>query len=281
MLHRPWIEPNTIFTNEPIVITTSRKGYLRWLGGLITSLLITLWFYGLYFQIPSQKGAQIALSLMIGLDVWLFVRIAELFIRRASIDFSGISYYSLFSKEFFEWANVKQVEWWYDTINRTVCYRIRVEGNQALATFNTATWANLNEGIGYTVARTRREPISTTPHNGLKWAQTIALIFMPLVVLIFSLSDTELTRIISFSVVHLFWTIIVWQYSRLELRTLQFYMAILSVTVVFSMVFFSGSDFQSTLIWWLYTPMIEVVISFIVVELYKLWKKKQIQLQIE
>src|SRR5687767_9230172 len=122
MSNKPWIKPNSVFLGDPLVIATSAKGYFRWVAGLIISLPLTLWFYGMYSELPGQKEMQIALSLMLGLNVWLFARIVELLRRRLIIEFSGLQYHSLFSQTVIEWTAVKRVEWWYAARERINFY---------------------------------------------------------------------------------------------------------------------------------------------------------------
>lgn len=274
MVSKPRIEPKTTFINDPIVIATSRKGYFRWVEYLAISLPITYWFYLFYNQIPSQKELQIAVSLMIGLDVWIFFRIAELIRRKLTISFSGITYRSLLGEDTFDWTECKKVEWWYAFRERNNSYRIRLSNNRTLATFSDDTWSNLDNGIGYIVARNSIEPKEITPHIFGK-LRIFVLLLMPLSIAIFSFADSHVWRIIGFLVARVFWSLLIWQQSQYDLRTTQFYMVLVSISAVFALMLVSGSDFQSTVIWWLYSPLIEVFVSWVIVELYKLWKKNQ------
>jgi len=278
MLLKPWIKPNTIIISDPIVMQTSKRGYYHWLAGLLLSLLMTLWFYGLYSEIPTQKETQIAFSLMIGLDVWLGFRIIELRINQLSVNYVGLNYRSLFIEETFGWEDIKSIEWWYAPRERVNFYRIKINNNQALAIFADDKWVNLNNGIGYAIAWKRIEPIAITPQIS-EFIQTVISILMPLAIAIFSFAENEVWRIIGFVLARFFWSLLIWQHSRLELRKTQFYMVLLSLAIIFSLMLVSGAGFQSTFIWWLYSPLLEVIISGIVVELYKLWMKRKKELQ--
>jgi hypothetical protein len=55
---------------------------------------------------------------------------------------------------------------------------------------------------------------------------------MPLAVAAFSFVEAEVWRIIGFVVARVFWTLLIWQHSRHELRAIQFYMVLLSTTVL-------------------------------------------------
>ncbi len=272
MRRQPWIRPVTTFLSEPIVMRASRKAYWHWAAGLIIALPITWWFYWLYMYVPADPQAQIALSLMIGLDVWLVARVLSLLVCRLSIDLTGLRYRSLFQEVALGWDELARIEWWHTIPAHTHYYRLCMNDGKPLATFGDDTWSRLNEGIGYAVARTRLEPTPTVPRVS-ELNRVLLLILMPLAVTLFALVPFTITRAIGFVLVRIFWTALVWHYSRYELRTAQFYLALTSLAAILTLMRLSGSSFEATLIWWLYSPLIEVVVSLFVVELPRLLRK--------
>jgi len=52
-------------------------------------------------------------------------------------------------------------------------------------------------------------------------------------------------------------------------------MLLLSVSVIVTLKLVSGASFQATLLWWLYSPAIEAVVSFFVVELQRRWNARK------
>jgi hypothetical protein len=269
----PWVIPQSVFLHDPIAVRASRRSYYRWAAGLIIAVLVTLWFYGMLEVIPSQREMQVAVSLMVGLDVWLSFRVVELLRRRLIADFDGLRYRSLFREAELRWDDITRIDWWPEAGRRITVYRLWGIDKQPLAGLKTNDWTQLNEVIGYAVARRRIEPTLHPPRLS-DFERTAILTLTPIAVALFALVPLEVTRVIGFVLVRVAWTALVWQHSRYELRTAQFYMIVLSVSVIGSLTLLSGSSFQETLFWWLYTPVLESVVSFFIVEVPRRWRAK-------
>ena len=269
----PWLRPDSVFLGAPIVIRTARRGYFHWAAGLTIALPITWWFWGMWSILPGEQVMQIAVSLMAGVDVWLAARIAELLVRRVAVDFSGLSYRSLLRTVTLRWDELERIEWWRPSRWR-VSYRLWAGDRRPLATLGDDTWSHLPEGIGYAVARRGLEPVLIAPPL-TEFVQVAILILMPLAVALFAFLPSDVIRIAGFLLVRIFWTALVRHYSRYELRTVQLYMLLLSVSVILTLKLVSGASFQATLLWWLYSPAIEAVVSFLVVELLRWWNSRK------
>ena len=232
--------------------------------------------YAGYSVMPGQKEMQIALSLMIGVDVWQIARLVVLITNYGCIDFDGLKLHSFLQpEEVFDWAQLQRIEWWhYQDGYHSTYYRLWSSENQILATLSSSAWTRLNEGIGYIIHRKGLEPVQIKPPLSEFW-QAAIVILAPLAVCLFSFEQTTLERVIGVLLSHLLWVILVRHYSRRDLRRAYFYMMLLSITVIAALAIVSDTHFEDTLIWWLYSPLIEVIASFLLSSMPRLWRNER------
>jgi hypothetical protein len=267
-----WKKPADLFMSRPIVLRSSKRIYFLWIVSLLLALVYTWWFYGMLSYLPGERSFQIAFALMTGLDALIILKLLDSLIRKVTIDNNGFKYHFLFQPEkSVWWEEVERITLWQS--GRGTTYWVYSQEAKVLLTFDTSGWYQLDGGIRYVLLLAQISPLRAKPDT--RWFKSA--LFIPLAVLgvsFFSFSDDHWLRIAGSVLARLFWGAFLLGQHPQNILPLRLYLVIISLVVLAALAAISGADMINVLFWWLYTPILDVILSFVITVLLNQLRRK-------
>ncbi|CAG0936048.1 hypothetical protein TFLX_04909 [Thermoflexales bacterium] len=282
-LLKPWTPiDSTALLHVPVVLRGTQEAYANWSMGVIASLinlgiLVSL-DLGLFSRSPTETATPQAVylisSLLVGLAVGCLVKLLELRWRYISVEVDGLHLHLLFRNELLTWDSLERIEWW-QLLYRgkaTIFYSFLGLNQRKLFTLGSDVWTRLAEGLGYVTFYSRCEPVRVKPRVSVS-KQLVVVSLFPLAGFFSFFVNTPLLHLLGFTLFHIAWSIVVRSLSEYDRRSAWFYLMLISALVIVTLSWLSGPRFGEIITWWLYSPLLEVVLSFAVTELPQLWKR--------
>jgi hypothetical protein len=268
-----WKLPTDLFLSRPIVLRSSKRSYVLWGISLLLAIWYTWWFYALLSMSLGERSFQIAFALMAGLDIFIVLKLVDALIRKITLDNNGFKFQALFQPEkVVWWEEVERITVWQS--GRKMIYWIYAQGDKVLLSFDSSGWSQPKGEMGYKVLLAQVSPIPAKPDSS--WFKSA--LFIPLVILgvsFFSFSDEHWLRVVGSGLARLFWGAFLLGQRPQNLPQIRLYLAIVSLAVLVSLAVITGADFIQVLFWWLYSPMLDVVLSFVIIPFVRLLKAKR------
>lgn len=193
--------------------------------------------------------------------VWLL----DIVTRRVQIDDVGIKTFFLFQPEQrFYWDELRQLTWW-QSGKKMFNYRLSFADGQLELALDTVTWRQASEAIRLIINRSHATPQNVAQAASKRWLQNA--ISASLVVLGFSLStllENEWVHAIGFLLVRVFWTRFLVGRPFLNLKTIRGNMAAFTVATLLGLIFIAGPNLINLATWWLYTPLIDILLAYLI-----------------
>jgi hypothetical protein len=254
--------------SSQIIIASSRWAYIRVASSIGIIIPIGLWFYGMFQSFPIQKEFLILTSFIAGLLVWFLLLMLEYTRRRCLIDIQGIRLRNLISERFITWDRIDTLETWKKPRDKSESFRISFINAGGPFTFDGQFWSNARDGISAIQARTHKLITRVSP-PGLDEVYYYLFLVVPIGIVLFSVSESTVMRALGFLSMRVFWIIFISRYPKGHRRRYIFYLLISSMAAFLCLAILSDALFLETLVWLLYTPILEVVASAVFIYLLK------------
>jgi hypothetical protein len=211
---------------------------------------------------------------MVGLAVGCLAKLLELRWRYISVAVDGLHLHLLFHNELLTWDSLERIEWW-QLLYRgklTTFYSFLGLHQRKLFTLGSDVWTRLDEGLGYVVLYSRREPVRVKPRVSVG-KQIVVVSLFPLAGFLSFFASDSLFHLLGFTLFHVGWSIVVRNLSEYDRRSAWLYLVMISAIVIVTLSWLSGPRLGEIITWWLYSPLLEVALSFALTELPHLWKR--------
>ncbi len=214
---------------------------------------------------PNQSAIQLSFALMFGALALCLVWLVDLFSRRVYVDDVGIKTSFIFQpQKRFYWDDVSHVDWWLSS-KKMFNYRVSFTDDRLELAFDTVTWKQAPEAARIILNHSGIVP-QNVAHSATKtWLRNA--VSASLVVLGFSMStliESEYVHAIGILLVRVFWTRYLIGRPSLNLKSIRGSMFIFTVATLLGLIFIAGSNLPNLASWWLYTPVIDVFIAYLI-----------------
>lgn len=265
--------PGSAFISQPIVLRSRLWLFILLAFSLILQAIYTWWFFGMWSVLPDQKVMLLGGGLMAGASALLIVQIIALAVRRVIATENGITVRLLFTPSRtigWEQVETQRVETW-DWGSRTNT-RVILKIDEITLRLESRTWTKVDALAAHILAKTKTKPVQGQSPSSAVLSDVALTCGIILALTIFSVADTPLLRDVGFFVVRLLWAVYILKRPAYEQPLMRYYVVLVSCIALCSLAIADSSDFGQMITWWLYSPLLDVVVTYIVTEIWKRWK---------
>ena len=248
-----------------IMLHSSGWAYYRW-GATTLFVAIYTWWFFLMEQVSSNQSAiQLSFALMFGALAACLVWLVDLVSRRVYVDDVGIKTSFIFQpQKRFYWDELVQLTWW-QSGKKMFNYRLSFIDGQLELALDTVTWKQVPEAVRLIINRSGIVPQNAARSASKQWLRNA--VSASLVVLGFSLStliESDVLHAIGFLLVRVFWTRYLVGRPSFNIKTIRGNMLVFTVATLIGLVFIAGSNLLNLASWWLYTPLIDMILTYLI-----------------
>jgi len=246
-----------------LILRSSKWGHFRWIIVFLFTTFYTWFFWSLEEVTPGQKPVQLTFAFMVGLDMLLFLNLANSFYRQILIDDLGLATRFLFKPtEIIPYENITLVECWRGG-GETIKFYIHQKIEQMELSIDSTTWKNVPFAIHFVRSSGNIPLVSSGLDPGRKlFKRAISIVLMALGIS-FTLPGYIWLDVLGFIIIRFFWAQFLVDQKPQDLRAMRLYLLFFALAVLLGLIFIAGKETVEIASWWLYSPAIDIAISYL------------------
>lgn len=246
-------------------LRSSGWAFYRWAVTTVFVAFYTWFFYYMEQVSPQQTAIQLSFALMCGATSLCLVWFVDILNRRVWVDDGGIKTRFIFqSEKRFYWDEIAYLIWW-NSGKKMTNYRLLLADGLFELALDTVTWRQSSEAFRWAAYRSKITPQNMANAATKIWFKNA--VSAALIVLGFSLStfvkESEVVHAVGFLIVRVFWARFLIGRPSLNWNTTRGYMFIFTVATLLGLIFIAPSNLLDLAGWWLYTPLIDILLSYL------------------
>lgn len=279
MIDKPWLQVRNDPQREYVVIRPGRDSYKGWSLILLSCVMFLCIGVMPYLAEPLEKWHPVPISLTIALILGCSIKLIEIRFRSVRMDDSGVRIKVPFYERYIPWDHITAFEWWQLSVARqhATFYNLRGKDQKSIVIFGDDSWKQLHEGISFAIRRRGIEPILVDPPATVLAHWVLVITLTTLVISLFFAPQTIAWRILDLALFRVFWSTLTNPLSEYDRQKAWLYIMLMATANIAVLGGLFKADLNTILLWWLYSPFVELTFHFLFVELPGILRKSREQ----
>ncbi len=269
MIEKPWLQVKNDPQCEYVVIRPGRDSYLAWTLIWLGCVSILCMGYTSSLIKSVADRAPILISLAIALTLGCSIKLIEVCFRSVRMDRDGVKINVPFYRKYIAWDHIATIEWWPLSVDRqhAVFYNLRGKDQESIVIFGDDSWKQLHEGINFAIRHRGIQPVLADPPATVLAHWVLRITLSLLVVSLFFMPQNIIWRILDLALFRVFWLTLTNPLSEYDRQKAWFYIMLMAIVNIAVLGWLFKADLNTILLWWLYSPFVELTFHFLFIEL--------------
>ena len=248
--------------SDSIVLYSSKWAYFRWIIGLIWLSIYTYFFFSMEQITPGQRPVQLAFGFMFGLTMLVILKLVDTYVRRIVIDEFSIQTRFLFMQDdSFPLENITHIECWGGG-GKTIKYRLYQRVENVELSIDSTTWRNMKHGIQFILQNSTAPLLIEGREITRVWFKRSVSFALMVLGMSFTLFHYFWLDLMGFVLVRFFWMQFLIDQKPFNAKALRIYLSLFALAVLGGLYLVAGNDSIEIAAWWIYSPAIDIAISY-------------------